>query len=205
MGFPLATIDHTEEDFNRDEKVQAMGFVGEHSEVAWLYRLKRELDQDSGSTPVGDSVDRPSISSLNYFQDDMEISVLNQSDLFTRPAQHIADKLVDDFFQSVHPAFPMIWKGYFLSQYRSFYSNPEAKPGKRWLAVLNLIFAIAAKRALLVESQLPLEPDDHLVFFARAWRLSIGNVALLDHPNLQQVQVEGMAALYLLATGQINR
>jgi hypothetical protein len=31
------------------------------------------------------------------------------------------------------------------------------------------------------------------------------NVALLDHPNLQQVQVEGLTAFYLLSTGQVNR
>lgn len=205
-GYPLATVDHTEEDFNRDERVQSLGFVGEHSEMAWLYRLKRDLDHES-NTPVGENqtIDRPSISSLNYFQDDTEISILDSSDLSTRPPQHIADKLVDDYFQAVHPAFPIIGKGVFLGQYRSLYSNPNVRPGKRWLAVLNLVFAIAAKHSLLVESQTPLDPGDHLVFFARAWRLSIGNVALLDHPNLQQVQVEGLAAFYLLATGQVNR
>lgn len=205
-GYPLATVDHTEEDFNRDEKVQALGFVGEHSEMSWLYRLKRDLDHES-TTPIGESatVDRPSISSLNYFQDDTEISTLDSSDLSTRPPQHIADKLVDEYFQAVHPEFPIVGKGIFLGQYRSLYSNPKVRPGKRWLAVLNLVFAIAAKHSLLVESQPPLDPGDHLVFFARAWRLSIGNVALLDHPNLQQVQVEGLAAFYLLSTGQVNR
>lgn len=170
--------------------------------MAWLYRLKRDLDQDNSNTPVGD---RPSISSLNYFQDDMKISVLDNSDLLTRPAQHLADKLVDDYFQYVHHAFPVIGKELFLGQYRSFYSDPNVRPRKRWLAILNLVFAIAAKHSLLVENQLPLDPNDHLVFFARAWRLSMGNVALLDHPNLQQVQVEGLAAFYLLATGQLNR
>ena len=29
--------------------------------------------------------------------------------------------------------------------------------------------------------------------------------ALFSHPDLQQVQVEGLVAFYLLATGQINR
>lgn len=205
-GYPLATIDHTEEDFNRDEKVQAMGFVGEHSETAWLYRLKRDLDHES-NTPVGENttIDRPSISSVHYFRDDTEISIPDSSDLTTRPPQHLADKLVDDYFQAVHPAFPIIGKGVFLGQYRSLYSNPNVRPGKRWLAVLNLVFAIAAKHSSLAESQSLVDPGDHLVFFARAWRLSIGNVALLDHPNLQQVQVEGLAAFYLLATGQVNR
>jgi hypothetical protein len=197
-------LDHTEEDFNRDEKVQAMGFVGEHSEMAWLYRLKRDLDQGR-ATPASDNTDRPSISSLNYFQDDREISILQNVDPMERAQQDLADKLVENYFQAVHPAFPVIGKEIFLAQYRSFYSSANVRPGKRWLAVLNLIFAIAAKYSLLAESQPLVNPDEDLVFFARAWRLSIGNVVLLDHPNLQQVQVEGLAAFYLLSTGQVNR
>lgn len=31
-----------------------MGFVGEHSELAWLYKLKRDLDGES-ATPVGET------------------------------------------------------------------------------------------------------------------------------------------------------
>lgn len=195
----MAAIDHTEEDFNRDEASQAMGFVGEHSEVAWLYRLKRDLDQGI-HTP-----DRPSISSLNYFQDDTDIIIPDDIDVSVRPPQQIADKLVEGYFEAVHPDFPIIGKEIFLNQYRSFYSNSNVRPGKRWTAVLNLVFAIAAKHSHLVQNQALGNYTDHLAYFTRAWRLSIGNVALLDHPNLQQVQVEGLAAFYLLSTGQVNR
>ncbi|KAJ6008067.1 hypothetical protein N7540_012043 [Penicillium herquei] len=205
MDHPLATIDHTEEDFNRDEK-QALGFVGEHSEMIWLYRLKRDLDQDNTSS--GATLDRPSISSLNYFQGNMEISVLDAIDVLGMPAQSTADKLVDAFFDLVHPAFPVIGKEIFLPQYRTFYSNDPSstsRPGKRWMALLNLIFAIAVKHSLLLNNEPAEELGNHLVYFTRAWRLSLGNVALLDHPNLQQVQVEGLTAFYLLSTGQVNR
>ncbi|KAJ5369916.1 uncharacterized protein N7496_006008 [Penicillium cataractarum] len=205
-SYPLSITDHTAEDFNRDEKVRAMGFVGEHSELAWLYKLKRDLDCES-STPVVETPDRVSvsISSLNYFLDDTEISSLDHVELSKRPPQHIADHLVDVYFQAVHPAFPIIGKGVFLGQYRSFYTNPNVRPGKRWIAVLNLVFAIAARYTLLVGDGLEGDGDDHLSYSARAWRLSIDNVALLDHPNLQQVQVEGLTAFYLLSTGQVNR
>ncbi|KAJ5721041.1 uncharacterized protein N7483_008975 [Penicillium malachiteum] len=206
MDHPLATIDHTEEDFNRDEK-QALGFVGEHSEMIWLYRLKRDLDQDN-VTSLGETLDRPSISSMNYFQGNMEISVLDAIDVLGMPAQSTADKLVDAFFDLVHPAFPVIGKRIFLSQYRTFYSNnptSTSRPGKRWMAVLNLIFAIAVKHSLLVNNEPDEELGNHLVYFTRAGRLSLGNVALLDHPNLQQVQVEGLTAFYLLSTAQVNR
>ena len=48
-------------------------------------------------------------------------------------------------------------------------------------------------------------PDDGPLYFSRAWKLSMSDVALLDHPNLQQVQVEGLTSFYLLSVGQVNR
>ena len=171
--------------------------------MAWLYRLKRDLEQDI-PTPVSEQPDRPSISSLNYFQDDTEISYLDTADIAARPSQAIADKLVEDYFQAIHPSFPIVGKALFLSQYRAFYSTRTVRPGKRWIAILNLVFAIAAKHLVLVANE-PHEYGDHLVYFARAWRLSVDKVALLDHPNLQQVQVEGLSAFYLLSIGHVNR
>ncbi|KAJ5899983.1 C6 transcription factor [Penicillium taxi] len=35
--------------------------------------------------------------------------------------------------------------------------------------------------------------------------LRLDDGALLDHPDIQQVQVEGLVTFYLLSTGQINR
>ncbi|KAJ5175608.1 uncharacterized protein N7482_001485 [Penicillium canariense] len=201
----IAAAHHIEEDFNHDEASQAMGFVGEHSAITWLYRLKRDLDQDD--TPIGDPLDRPSISSINYFQDTTQIAGPDDADVdfLARPPQPIANKLIEDYFQAVHPEFPIIGKETFLGQYRSFYANPTQRPGRRWVAVLNLVFAIATRRAHLAQSSSEQGAYNHTEYFMRAWRLSMGDAALLDHPNLQQVQVEGLAAFYLLSTGQINR
>ncbi|KAJ5936521.1 transcriptional regulator family: Fungal Specific TF [Penicillium verhagenii] len=202
-AFAFRAIDYTDEDFNRDEKLQAMGFVGEHSEMAWLYRVKRDLDQ-AKKTP-GNKSDPPSISSVNYFQDDCKISVLGDVDLSARPPQHVASHLVDSYFRSVHPTFPIIGMTTFIGQFNSLYTDPKVRPGKRWLAVLNLIFAITARHYLLMGLPIHSEAESYLVYFTRAWRLGIDNVALLSHPNLQQVQVEGLAAFYLLSVGQVNR
>ncbi|KAJ5779233.1 hypothetical protein N7457_006953 [Penicillium paradoxum] len=195
-------VDYTEEDFNRDEKVQAVGFVGEHSEMAWLYRLKRDLDRETFKS-IKEVSERPPISSVTFFQDDSGILVFDDIDLARRPPQHIANGLMDAYFHVVHPEFPIIGKTIFLNQYRSFYMNPNVRPGKRWIAMLNLVFAIATRHALLVDQPQP-DCDDHQTYFERAWRLSVGNV-LLDHPDLQQAQVEGLAAFYLLSVGQVNR
>ncbi|KAJ5138998.1 uncharacterized protein N7515_003846 [Penicillium bovifimosum] len=196
--------DCSEEDFDGDKKVQAMGFVGEHSEMSWLYRLKRGLDDDSSKatkqTPM-----RPSMSSVNYFQDDSDILALGDIDidLTCRPPQHIANRLVDAYFQFVNPTFPIIGKAIFLNQYRSFYANPNVRPGKRWIAVLNLVFAIATRHSLLIDQPQP-DCDDHRTYFARACKLSV-ETSLLGQPDLQQAQVEGLAGFYLLSVGQVNK
>ncbi|KGO43630.1 Transcription factor, fungi [Penicillium expansum] len=184
-----AVVDYTEEDFDRDEKVQATGFVGEHSEMAWLYRLKRDLDHNS-SKGTKEILERPSISSVNYFQDDSGILFLDDIDLACRPPQPIANRLVDTYFHVVHPTFPIIGKAIFLNQYRSFYANPNVRPGKRWIIVLNLVFAIATRHSVLIDQPQP-NCDDHQTYFARAWKLN--------------AQVEGLAAFYLLSVGQVNR
>lgn len=208
----LGAIDYIDEDYNRDEKVQALGFVGEHSEIAWLYRLKRELDKDNLTATTPDSVslkdswDRYSVASVNFFLDDSQILVIDGVDLMQRPPQAVADRLVDRYFQIIHPTFPIIGKVTFWGQYRSFYSSPFVRPGKRWMAILNLIFALAAKYSELAQVRAnDTMQEDHVVYFSRAWKLSMSDVALLDHPNLQQVQVEGLTSFYLLSVGQINR
>lgn len=189
-----------------------MGFVGEHSEIAWLYRLKRNLDKDNLAAATPDSVspkdpwDRHSVASVNFFLDDSQILVIDGVDLKQRPPQAVADKLVDRYFQIIHPSFPIIGKVTFWGQYKSFYSSPFVRPGKRWMAILNLIFALAAKYSELARETVDdTIHEDHVVHFSRAWKLSMSDVALLDHPNLQQVQVEGLTSFYLLSVGQINR
>jgi hypothetical protein len=202
--FSLGALDYTSEDFNRDEKIQAMGFVGEHSEIAWIYRLKRLLEQISVGSKENDA-DRQSVASANFFLDDSDITVLDDIDLSQRPSQTVADQLVDEYFQVVHPSFPIIGKLVFLRQYRSFYSSPHVRPGKRWLAVLNLVFAIGARCCRYSQGADGGVTDDETLYFSRAWRLSMSDIALLDHPNLQQVQVEGLTSFYLLSVGQVNR
>lgn len=206
VNLSLGPLDYTDEDFNRDEKIQAMGFIGEHSEITWLYRLKRLLEQDN-SPATKESPDRHSLASVNFFLDDSDTPVTEDVDTTQRPSQSVADQLVDDYFQTVHPTFPIIGKMIFLRQYKSFFTTPFVRPGKRWLAILNLVFAIATRysRQMKGTSENALDDDDDFVYFKRAWKLSMSDVALLDHPNLQQVQVEGLTAFYLASVGQVNR
>lgn len=203
---PLATVDYTEEDFNLHGEIQALGFVGEHSERAWLYRLKCALEESSATPSTSqEGFIRLPFASINYYKTDWEMAVGDEVKLLERPSQSIADELVSTYFQIIHPSFPIIGRTTFVAQYRSYYSDLTARPGKQWLAVLNFIFATAAMHLSPVNNLTESSGYSHLVYFSRAWILSIENASLRDHPSLQQVQVEGLASFYLLASGQVNR
>ncbi|OQD64975.1 hypothetical protein PENPOL_c006G09724 [Penicillium polonicum] len=199
-------VDHTVEDFNGDISLQAIGFVGEHSATAWLYRLKCLIGQTSSNLDgqVEES-SRPSISSCAFFMDDTAIPPINDLDVFAYPSQAAADELVDRYFQVAHASFPVVGKEIFLSQCRSFYSNSTTQPGKKWMALLNMVFAIAARHSELSGDLSQLDHNIHTVYFSRAWRLHTSDGVLLENPNLQQTQVEGLISLYLLSIGQANR
>jgi hypothetical protein len=199
-------LDHTLEDYNGDGSLQALGFVGEHSATKWLYRLKQWVGPTILNTnnqfdqPTG-----PSLSSCCFFLDDTAPLLANGPDLFAYPAQAVADELVDRYFQMVHPSFPIIGKEIFLGQCRSFYSSSMTQPGNKWMALLNMVFAIAAKHSEFSGDQHRLDHNNHTVYFSRAWQLSMNNNAILEHPNLQTTQIEGLISFYLLSTGQVNR
>ncbi|KAL1845826.1 hypothetical protein Plec18170_009532 [Paecilomyces lecythidis] len=205
-------VDYTDEDFNRNKKAQATGFVGTYSDTSWMQKLKRDIHEESNSTvPVSSQVPRGandesySVASVSYFLDDIELSVAGDIDPYQLPSQAVADKLLNSYFNVVHPSFPIVGKVTFMHQYRLFYSKPSVRPGNKWLAILNLIFALAAKYTTLIEDTWRGPDSDHFVYFTRACQLSINKAPLLAHPDLQQVQVEGLMSFYFLTIGQVNR
>lgn len=200
---PVGTNDYTEEDFHRNGEGQGMGFVGEHSEIAWLCRLKQDLDQTI-SVSHGRLSYQPFISSANYYQEDIQFMISEEIDPTKQPPPQTADRLVAIYFYYLHSSFPIIGELTFLKQYRSFRSNSNARPGRRWVAILNLVFAIASRHeTLLVHTQ----SKDHLhqAYFTRAWKLTMGSTAVLEQQSLQSIQIYGLLGLYFFSTGQVNR
>ncbi|KAJ6029800.1 hypothetical protein N7499_012208 [Penicillium canescens] len=203
---PRFTIGYTNEDFNRNGELQALGFVGEHSEMAWLYRIKSALEQVSAtSSPAQDGLSQSSIASIDYYSNDSKMDVREEINVFERPEKTEADQLINTYFRIIHPSFPIVGKTTLLGQYRSLYTDSTARPGKQWLAVMNFMFAIAAMHLSPTQEIAECDEAPHRVFFSRGWILSMDKASLRDHACLQQVQVEGLAAFYLLASGQVNR
>lgn len=209
----LEAIDRVEEDHNRSENTRATGYMGKNSELTWMQRLQREADQRAQGFPgsLEPGVDRKadeqlSLHAVNYHLDDMDISVPGPVQLYAMPSREIADHLFDCYLTTVHPFYPIINRPLFQAQYRTFFES-TARPGDKWLAILNMIFAIGAKHSQLISAPWRAGEDDkdHLMYLTRARILSMNGDVLFSHPDLQQVQVEGLIAFYLLASDQINR
>ncbi|KAL2796911.1 fungal-specific transcription factor domain-containing protein [Aspergillus keveii] len=203
----LDAIDRVDEDLNRSPNSRATGYMGKNSEVTWLQRLRREAEHRARKLS-GASEHRPdhefSIHSVNYHLDDVDISPPGPVHLYWMPPRNVADKLFEDYLDTIHPVFPILGRTLFSAQYRNFFDN-SARPGDKWLAILNLIFAIASYHAHLMHAPWRGDERDHLVYLARARALSMNSDTLFTHPDLQQVQVEALMAFYLLSTDQINR
>ncbi|KAL4801199.1 fungal-specific transcription factor domain-containing protein [Aspergillus unguis] len=198
-------IEYIQEDFHKDKGLQAIGFMGGPSETSWINELYQVLEKDTPFLDSEASNKSQSLTSVCYFLDDEELVLDSTIDPYGRPPRHIADQLLDCYFFTVHPSFPIIAKIPFMQQYEMFYTRPDLQPTKRWLTILNLVFALASKFAQLVSKPWVVEADSPMTCFTRARKLNFTESQLLEHPNLQQVQVEGLTAFFLMAIGHINR
>lgn len=213
----LEDIDNVNEDLDRDENTRAAGFYGKNSEVSWMQRLEDNVERESSmslspitptySNSAAASNRKPSrnipISMMNYHLDDLDIPPLDGSDPYIVPPRAVADEYLNTYFTFVHPSFPAIRRPTYVSQYRLFYDRPSHPP-RKWLGILNMVFAIGCHYSKLTNPDNNSSEDDS-VYFARARKLIFDENVLFEHADLQQIQVEFLVALYLLCLGQINR
>ncbi|KAJ5982670.1 hypothetical protein N7451_012770 [Penicillium sp. IBT 35674x] len=204
-GKLIQSTKHITEDVNCENFIQATGLVGQPSAVAWLHTLRKYINQLSKPADSLRQLEEPSISSANYFLDNLQISGKDLTDCPDWPPEKSASLLVESYFRIVHASFPFIGKVYFMRQFRLFYAHPDSQPGRAWRAILNLVFAIASKHDSLAVKVSGAEHGAHMSYFTRAWQLYREDCLKLNHPNLQQVQVESLVSLYMLSMGHVNR
>ncbi|KAI9751849.1 MAG: hypothetical protein M4579_005872 [Chaenotheca gracillima] len=131
-----------------------------------------------------------------------------QVDAFQVPPRQTADVLVDAFFTTVYPLFPVLSRPLFQRQYHLFWQTLiSGSPGLTvaWRAQLNLIFAIGAAYGQTTQVPGTGDEPDHLQYFIRARLLSLQPLGFIELPDLEHVQLAALTGMYLIATCQINR
>ena len=213
-------LDRAEEDFSANEKTRSTGFIGKNSEITWMQRLRQETKFGSpspglpeipshplrnavSSVPLPESEEGFAVSDSSYHLDDFAISSLSPVERYELPTRETANRLFTCYMARVHPSFPIIGKITFTAQFRRFMAGEG--PGDKWLAILNLIFAISSHYSQLVQADWRGDHRDHLIYFTRARMLGMDGDTIFDHPDLQHIQVAGLISLYLLSTSQVNR
>ncbi|KAL5043086.1 hypothetical protein BDW71DRAFT_130046 [Aspergillus fruticulosus] len=196
----LDEVDTLTEDPNRTEESRAAGYIGKESEIAWMQKLETEARK---LVRGQEAVTEESIASMSYHVDNHSITDPPPVDPRLLPPRPWAARLVDIFFGSIAPSFPLLNRTLFMSQFEAAFSG-SAQPTSKWLAVVNLVFAASAKYYQQAESVAGKDVDDR-VFLSRALTLRTSHHLVLEHADLHEVQIDLLLAIYYLVSGQVNR
>ncbi|RAK73373.1 uncharacterized protein BO72DRAFT_451743 [Aspergillus fijiensis CBS 313.89] len=195
------------EDINRDERSRATGYIGRGSEIAWLQKLTEEVGKLSYSSespqPQQESLPEDDMTSLSYHLDHFSFSNLTPGDPQALPTRACSDQLISIYIARVDPSFPLLNRTLFLSQCQQAFTKSEP-PRRKWLTILNLVYAIGAKYMQLSEKDWTDAIDDR-TFLSRAIALNADSSLLGEHADLQQVQIWVLYSIYHLASAQVNR
>ncbi|KAJ5658996.1 hypothetical protein N7507_005447 [Penicillium longicatenatum] len=226
----LEAVDIVGEDLNRNEHTRAAGFFGKSSEVSWMQKLEDSVGRSTSgemsdsphqehseepageSAPIDDKIAREiPIAMMNYHLDELDIPDVDpQSDPFGMPPRDQADQYFNAYMTFVNPFFSAIRQSTFTQQYLQYFNRlydpiRRIDPPRKWLAVLNMIFAIGCRHCGLMDHANSGSYEDHVVFLMRARQLSLQDNILFEPTGLQQIQLEFLVAVYLLCTGRVNR
>lgn len=229
----IGGLDRTEEDFTR-EGAKTTGFMGKNSDITWLQRLRKENKYGEGTSAQDANQERRydisglsfrthtyqdttnvalpevgqgfTIQESSYHLNDLAIFAHEAVDPYEMPTNEHASMLFNTYMQRVHPTFPIVARMNLHNQFSKFMSrNGTQQPPRKWLAIINLIFAIAAKYSHLTQAEWQGNERDHTIYFTRARMLAITDETIFNHPDLQMIQVLGLMSYYLLAIDQVNR
>ncbi|KAL4879248.1 hypothetical protein BJY04DRAFT_229179 [Aspergillus karnatakaensis] len=194
------------EDPNRNAETRATGYIGKESEIAWMQKLDTEASNLDREWHQQTSSMENTVTPMSYHLDNLQIAEPFSAvgDPRVLPPKPWAARLFSIYFESIGPVFPLINKSLFTYQFNCAYTNSAQQPTRKWLAVLNLVLAIAAKYYQLAEPVSGQDVDDR-IFLSRAIALTTTRWLAVQHADLHQVQIDLLLAIYYLVSGQINR
>ena len=184
-------------------------FAGNSSETKWTERLNHELlpAQEARMSKSQDRYQDFSQKAPSHREDTDSAVSGHQIDPFALPVKSTADSLVNVYFSTIHTSFPILHKVAFMNLYDQLYSTrgSEGLEQRTFLAKLQLVFAIGAVHAHLIQADWAGDARDHILYSSRARVLAMDSGILNDTCYVSQVQVFGLGGMYLLVTDQLNR
>ena len=221
LNLSFGSTDYTTEDNDRNAISRATGFLGKNTDASAIRSLNLAAQQSdtsptcsSGPNINGNTTSLPGVqnilretesTSMGSSLNDLPITTPTQIEPQEKPPFHLGKFLVGQYFPTVQRYFPVIDELDFLRNFWSTYnvaSDPVPLEAK-WPIMMNLVFAISAKYCEVTQVHFNL--GRHLEYFKRARMHGLSENSLFDYPDLQQVQIEGLLALYFLISGQTNR
>ncbi|KAH7091380.1 fungal-specific transcription factor domain-containing protein [Paraphoma chrysanthemicola] len=233
-------LDHLDEDLMRTRESRETGYVGQNSEVQWLRSVQRQTENTgaeprqqpygppgAGRNAVSARADAlherrnnkreasrqgsmPNITDSSFYLDSDNIEVDIVVDPYEMPEPEAAERLLECYYTTVHPSFPLVPDTY-RNQYRKYMAsirkNEPYHVPQKWRAQMNLLFAIGAKYSHLINVDWAGDERDHLVYMTRAVHLlGLKNtVMIISGPDLSLVQATGALSFYFLAIGHVSR
>lgn len=202
------------EDLLRTRKSRSTGYVGEGSGVSWLRALQDELKLEGPHQPpvseVKNSAQRSSeqkgvtsasITDASFYLDANSVELDVEVDPYGLPSHETAIRLFECYKQTVQKSFPAL-PPQFEDQVRRYFQaasvgRPFTVPD-RWLAILNVVFAISARYSHLVDAEWKGKDRDHVVYVSRSIRL-LGSWPFAATPELALIQVVGFTGMKTLS------
>ena len=213
----MGSLDAINEDTNRDEETRAAGYLGKSSAVRWIQRTKDYLDEDERNNPSQKDAGKPGNAFMDAtcHADDGDFPKIGPEsvNMYDMPPMDLAQTLVNAYFKYVHPALPIISEPYFRNRFDKYAvrgrpPNDQDQIGstqQNFLCSLNLVFAIAARHAHVIDADYQSSENDHLIYFARASALGLDSRALREDAELESTTSLGLVSLYFLTLEHINR
>ncbi|KAL7651565.1 hypothetical protein ACMYSQ_011271 [Aspergillus niger] len=180
------------------------GRLPEVPEVWWMRWLGDEAGQQRSDRSADDSRTETPITLLSWSGKIVHLPLFAHVGPYFLPKKDVADRYFSTYMDYVHPALMILHRETFTAQYHRAWF---VRPPRRWLAVLNLVFAIGCcyNRFITNKGSGGDGSLNDLIFLNRACRLSLNENIFLEPTDLQQVQIETLAALYLVISGQTDR
>lgn len=155
------------------------------------------------TNPLAAGVD---VETPNDHIDDLDLFLVRDViDQHAVPKEATAEKLIDRYMNTTQLAYPIVRKSLLMRQYRFVTKYSIIRDSSEILGSFNAIFAIGALYSRGLDTNDNLDEWDHTKYFTRAQILSFGSEVVYEEPDIQQVQVAGLLAIYLMATNQLNR